>query len=359
MIRRNILILLLTTVSFTLFGQSDDIWTAFWNEDTTLIGYKDKNGVIKIEPRFSGLSNMGKFENIIGVIEEINETWSSYYLTKAGKIVGRSSLHFFDFKVDCENEGFIRFRDNEMDKVGMFNRNGDIAIPAEYNDMTRIKNGMAIAIKGAEKHWKGEIYSWVGGEEVLIDTLNHVLIENFSYTDDLSFFSLEKTSTPHADTIRKSFLAKDGNYYSFIDFEKEFEQWLKKDLIVDLTSEKLIDNSYDTITWRSSTGWTGTDRRKFVTDNFFVLRNGMSEILNPECKFFISSDSFFSFMHDDNESEKYYNNCNEFKDWIYPAMKIVISHGEKKDYSQNHYTFLRTDDGYKLISVSIRNDEIK
>ena len=91
------LLTFLTTISsLTLFGQSNDAWNSFWNKDKTLIGYKDKNGVVKIEPKFTGFTNAGKFENIIAVAEEINDKWKSYYLTKQGRIVGIDSLHIFD-----------------------------------------------------------------------------------------------------------------------------------------------------------------------------------------------------------------------------------------------------------------------
>ena len=112
-------------------------WTSFWNTDSTLIGFKDKSGAIKIEPRFKGFTNARKFDNIMAVTDE---KWKSYYLTKSGKIIGRDSLHIFDNGADCESEGFIRFKDKKTDQVGMFNSNGDVVIPAEYNDLTRVRN---------------------------------------------------------------------------------------------------------------------------------------------------------------------------------------------------------------------------
>jgi len=60
---KNILTLLLTMISLTSFGQNNDVWTAFWNSDTTLIGFKDKHGEIKIAPRFAGITIAEKFEN--------------------------------------------------------------------------------------------------------------------------------------------------------------------------------------------------------------------------------------------------------------------------------------------------------
>src|SRR5687768_8162232 len=174
-----VLTYLLTLLSCTLLAQSNDPWFSFWNKDTSLIGFKDKNGIVKIEPKFNGLTTGGKFENIIAVTEEINGSWNSYYLTKTGRMIGKDSLHIFDNSTDCENEGFIRFHDQKTDKAGMFNIKGDIAIPATYNDITRVRNGMIIALTGAKKKQLGEHYSWEGGRQLLIDTNNNVIIDNF------------------------------------------------------------------------------------------------------------------------------------------------------------------------------------
>ena len=361
-----ILTFLTTISSLTMLGQSNDTWTSFWNKDTTLIGYKDKNGVVKIEPKFIGFTSASKFDNIIAASEETNGKWSSYYLTKSGKIIGRDSLHIFDNGSDCESEGFIRFRDSKTDKVGMFDRTGEIVIPAIYNGLTRVRNGMIIGLKGAEKkYWDKHKesgcnhFSWTGGEEVLIDTMNNILVENFKSDKSLNFFSLEKTISPHSDTTRKSFLAKDGSYISFVEFENEFRQWITKELLNNLTVERLISISYDTITWESTNGWAKTNKQKLIPDNFIILKNGLLEILQPKTDYFISSDGLNPYMYEGSEFEKYYNNCGESKDWIYPTMSIIISHSNKKDFTQNHYEFLRTDNGYKLISLTIRNEKMK
>lgn len=352
--------------SMTLLGQSNDTWTYFWNKDTTLIGYKDKNGVVKIEPKYTGFTSAIKFDNIIAVSEESNGKWSSYYLTKSGKIIGRDSLHIFDNGSDCESEGFIRFRDSKSDKVGMFDRTGKIVVPAIYDDLTRVRNGMIIGLKGAEKkYWDKhkesgcQHFSWTGGQKVLIDTMKNILVENFKYDKSLSFFSLEKTKAPHSDTTRKSYLAIDSSYFSFVDFEKEFKQLIAKEFQNDLTIEKLISNSYDSITWETQNGWGKSNKERLITENFTVLKNGLLEILKPKTDYFISSDGLNPFMFEGKEFEKYFNNCGESKDWIYPTMSIIISHGDKKNFTQNHYEFLRTDNGYKLICLTIRNEKMK
>ncbi|MHC0443614.1 WG repeat-containing protein, partial [Flavobacterium sp. 3-210] len=80
----------------------------------------------------------------------------SYYLTKQGKIVGRDSLYVFDNGPDCENEGFIRFTNHKTDKMGIFNSEGKIVIPAQYSALTKVRNGLIVVLKDAEKQQDGE-----------------------------------------------------------------------------------------------------------------------------------------------------------------------------------------------------------
>jgi hypothetical protein len=352
--------------SSTVLGQRNDSWTSFWNKDTTLIGFKDNNGIIKIEPKFSGFTRANKFDNIMAVSEEIDDKWYNYHLTKSGKIIGRDSLYIFDNGADCESEGFIRFRDRLTDKVGMYDRTGKIAIPPVYNELTRVTNGMMIGLKNATKKFWDEHnesgcnhFSWVGGQEVLIDTMNNMLVDNFNYDKSLNFFSLRKISSTDSDTIRKSFLAMDEAYYSFIDYEKEFREWITHQLLNDLTVESLINTAYDSIIWESQNGWAITHKQKLITENFTILKKGLLEILQPYTEYTISSGGLNPFMYKGAVYDKYYNDCGESNDWIYPTMSIIISHKNKKYFTQNHYDFLRTDDGYKLISLTIRNEEMK
>lgn len=356
----------LMSCNSALVAQNKDTWTAFFSNDSIHIGYKDSRGIVQIEPKFMGYSSAHKFDNIIAVSEETDEGWKSYYLTKEGKEVGLGQLHIYDNGADCESEGFIRFRDPKTDKAGMFNSKGNIVIPAIYNDLTRVRNGMVVALRGAEKKYWDEgshagcnHFSWSGGEEVLLDTLNNVLVENFTYDKAINFYSLEKSSKPSSNSTRKEFVGTDGLTYSFMDFETEFRQWLTDDLLVNLTKEKLVQASYHTLTWESATGWSTTIKEQFIKDNFAILKRGLLEIAQPNCDYFISQDGLNPFMFEGVEFDTYFNNCRESKDWQYPTMTIVISHQSKKSFTQNHFEFLRTDAGYRLICVTIRNEKVK
>ncbi|MBB4800281.1 hypothetical protein HNP37_000320 [Flavobacterium nitrogenifigens] len=347
-------------LNFSVFAQNNDIWTSFPNKDTTLIGFKDKNGVIKIEPKFTGFTTAQKFENIIAVTEEKNGKWESYYLTKSGKIVGRDSLYIFDNGPDCENEGFIRFTDRKTDKMGMFNAEGKIIIPAEYSNLTKAKNGMFIGLKDAKKETDGEHSFWKGGKEFLVDIHNKILVENFAHNDDLNFYSLEKSKEPSKDPIRDNFLGVDGQYYSFINFDKEFKEWLKNTFFKNLSKANLEKHSFDKITfWKEPNGWISEPKTKFINQNYTYLKLKLEELKNPKTDYFITSDGLNQFIFETEEYDVYFNNCNESKDWIYPVKSIIINPKNKVDFKQDHLQFLRTENGYKLISVSAAKDNLK
>jgi len=342
------------------FAQSNDIWTAFPNKDTTLTGFKDKNGVIKIEPKFSGFTIARKFENIIAVTEEESGKWKNYYLTKQGKIVGRDSLYVFDNGPDCENEGFIRFTDRKTDKMGVFNAEGKIVIPAEYSSLTKVKNGMTAVLKDAEKKQDGEHFFLTGGKELLIDINNKILVQDFAYNENLNFYSLEKSKTKSTDPTRESFLGVDGQYYSFINFEKEFKYWLENTLLKDLSKANLEKNSFDKIIyWKEPDGWIDAPKTKFTAQNYTYLKLKLQELKNPKTDYFISSSGLNPFIFESDEYKIYFNNCNESKDWIYPTKSIIINPKKQTDSGQDHFEFLRTENGYKLISVSSRTNTLK
>lgn len=354
---------LLTLLKLWTFAQSNDTWTAFWSKDSTLIGYKDKNGIIKIEPKFqSDLTNASKFDNIIAVSEEVDQQLNFYYLTKTGRIIGRDSLHIFDNGLDCESEGFIRFRDKKTGNVGMFNRNGDVAIPAEYNEMTRVRNGLTIALKGAKKKlWEGgEHYSWMGGQEILVDTANKVLIDSFKYSGNINFFTLLISTQPNSDTLRQNFKTIDGKFFSFVDFDKEFKAWLKKTLLDNFTKEHLVNATYKEVTyWKEPTGWTTESKNGFIDRNYELIKAKLLQLNSKDCDYSVFDEGLNPFIYDSGEYKNFFNNCGEPKDWIYPIKTIVISYKEDKNVLQDNIEFLRTDNGYKLISLTIRKGVIK
>ena len=346
-------------------AQQNDSWIAFWDEDNYLMGFKDTSGAIKIEPKFMGLTTAFKFNNIIAVMEETNDSLSSYYLLKNGKEFGIDSLYVWDNAFDCESEGLIRFRDSKTDSVGFFDSLGVVVIPAAYNDASPFRNGLAAVITGAKKIcWDGgefssenpcEHWDWKGGQTMLIDKDNNILIDKFKPSIELDLYSLQINDAPSETSFTESFKGINGKYYSFINVEKHFKNWLFDTLLTDLSKEKLLINSYNTVTiWDDSLGWIFEDSKTFIDLNYELLISGLFEIKKDADEFFISVDGLNPFIYTSEEFDKYFDDCGNAKIWMYPVLQLVISHGAKVDFYQDHFEFLKTPNGYKLISVTTK-----
>ncbi len=358
---------------FILFGCSanasqEGTWTALRGDDSDNIEFRDEKGKLKAEINdTAGFIIAKKFDKIIAAMDEINGKYESYYLTKAGKKVRKNSVYIFDNTPDCESEGFIRFRDKKTDKAGMLNSKGEIVIPAQYNDLTNVRNGMVMAIKGAEKkYWDKKNtegcnhFSWAEGKEYLIDTSNKVIIEKFKHNYNLDLFSLKIENAPAQDVSRQSFPGADGRYYSFINYEKEFKLWLNDALLASLSKDKLIKYSYNKIYfWKKPEGWKAETSSSFINKNFELIKTRLSALNRNNADYFISIGGLNPFIYEGAEFEIYYNNCGQPKEWQFPVMTVVINHKTKNDSYQDHFDFLRTEQGYKLISLTIRGKKIK
>ena len=357
-------------ISSSATAQYNETWFAFCDEETHLMGFKDTNGFVKIEPRFMGLTAALRFNNIIAVMEESDGALLSYYLLKNGKKIGIDSLYILDMSFDCESEGLIRFRDSKSDKVGYFDSLGTVVIPAVYSDASPFRNELAMVITGAKRIcWEGgefskdnpcEHWGWKGGQTMLIDKNNNVIIDKFYASAELDFYSLQINDTPSDTSLTEFFKGIDGKYYNFINVEKHFKNWLFDSLLTHLNKDILINNSFNKITyWQDSSGWIFEDNKDFINLNYESLISGLLEIKKDAAEFFISVDGLNPFIYTSKEFDEYFDDCGKAKIWMYPVLQVVISHSIKNDFYQNHFEFLKTTCGYKLISVTIRNHELK
>lgn len=349
------------------YSQQNNYWTAFWNEDEEKFGFKDNSGLVVIQPIFSSFSFVNRFEHIFIASEETDDKFDIYYLTKSGRQFGRDSIYIFDNTPDCESEGFIRFRDKKSDKAGLFNRNGDVVIPAVYDDLTKVSNGFVVALKGAEKkYWDDHNYSgcnhfsWLGGQIMLIDTNNKVIIENFTDSLPLDLYSHQSQSEIDDNPNREYFSGKDGRIHSFLNYEKDFSFWLKHSILDQFTVESLMLASLDRLTfWKDDAGWVSKSAKDVIEKNFMLIKDRLSLIHNPGQDFFVSIDGLNSGIFRGEEFRIYFDNCGQPLSDKYPVMNILITHTDDNDFYQDHFDFLKTNEGYKLISLTIRNSSIE
>lgn len=290
----------------TLLFSNENSWIPFWNESNTLMGFKDSKGNIKIEPRFMGLATPGTFDNIIVVTEKKGENYISYYLTKSGKKIYKD-IYVYDNGPDVESEGFIRFKDKEKDAVGMLDKDGNVVIPPEYNDLLQVQNGFVVALKGAKKvYWDKHKesgcnhYSWIDGTEYLIDTRNKILVDNFKYESTYNFFTVKKQTSPDKNPDRINFEAVDGQYVSILDFRKEFENFINNVLLTDLSLEKILSYSPINMSYRNKNSETVvTSKYNLIGNNYEILKNRLLELTNEDTNYHISYLNFNPLLFDE------------------------------------------------------------
>ena len=123
-----------------------------------------------------------------------------------------------------------------------------------------------------------------------------------------------------------------------------------------------MKHSYDKITYwkkKDDDGWITKPKEAFMKLNYKLIKAKLLELKSTNCDYFISSESLNKFIYEADEYDQYFDNCRQAKDWINPVKNIVITPQNKKDLGQDHFEFLRTENGYKLISVSSGKQELK
>ncbi len=319
-------------------------FTAIYNADSSLTGFKNSQSGIVLDPQFVQVGGQ-KFQDVVAVMtEEKAGNWHGYYLFRDMKKAGIDSLYMFDNGFDCENEGFIRFTDHKTDLTGVFNREGKVVIPARYNYVSMVTNGVLVALEGAKKEVDGEHYFYSGGKVSLIDTTNQVLVDDFKEVRDLNMYTLKIADQASADTTRVSYKGVNGKYYTIQVFTKEFSQWLRRDLLPGLTKEKMIAHSFPEISyWDEAQGWLFEERAKFVEKHWDEIQAMFRQVEN----FTFMREGLNPFIFEGPRYNQYINNCFQAKEWQYPLITVLIGTSNEK----GNLDFLRTDEGYRLIGM--------
>ncbi|QJD97209.1 WG repeat-containing protein [Mucilaginibacter robiniae] len=366
-----LVIALLLAVIKPAFAQQTDNWFSYYNVKKDLYGFKDKQGTIKIAPRFNTLLRANVFRNIIAVTDE--HRLKSYYLLKNGKQVGNDSLYVWDMTYDCEQEGKIRFRDPKTDKVGFFGANGEVVIPAMFSDAEPFYNGLAVVLYNGKRvcsdgkpiddssnpceHW------YWNGITALINSKGNIIADSLDITrlENLNWYSLQISNQPADTTLQVSLKTKDGHYYSFINYEKEFRQWFYQHYLTYAKSGKTIDN-FELICVE---GLFKQQLRKFYSRKAFqnTYHNLLLKKLQPiKAKWAdvqIGIEQLNPLTYTQKAFSAYYTDCGEANEDKYPSFDVIVPYYDQNrqlNY-QEHYSFLRTASGYKLIAVFWKNSK--
>ena len=104
---------------------------------------------------------------------------------------------------------------------------------------------------------------------------------------------------------------------------------------------------------------TARSNSNFITTNFQLIKSKLQEIESPGADIYLSVDVTGFFGLPEKGYDKYFNSCGEIKAWQFPYASVAINHRKNGDLNQDHIEFIRTDKGYKLLSVYLRNEVFK
>ena len=131
-------------------------------------------------------------------------------------------------------------------------------------------------------------------------------------------------------------------------------------MLCNLTKDNLLKNTNkDVFFWKESNGWMSEERESFIERNYVLIEKKLLQLKSKDCSYDIFDEDLSAYNFESAEYKDYFSTCGEAKSWIYPVKNIVISYKDKKDLAQDNFEFLMTKDGYRLIEVSVRKDELK
>lgn len=346
---------------------ADQPWFAFTQQD--LIGFKDARGKVMIQPTLSGgITIARRFDHIIAAGEHDGQSFRTYYLLKDGRQIGQNSLYMFDNAPDCESEGTIRFRDRHQDKVGFFNGDGQVQIAAQFDDARPLRNGVALALRGARRMCfdgegvpldRCEHLGWQGGQNLLIDRHGKTLVEGVDIEnfDAFDWYSLVVMQQPSTDPRRVSFKGVDGRYYSFVDIEKEFTVWFTESFLPHLDSRSLQANSFHTVRRGVAGGplknYTRASGASMIKQYGSTLHRRLS-VLKVSGEYGVSIESS-SWPFEPDHDPQYFDGCANFAHWKTPMVSVMENwnRGSFEPAKHASFNFIRTPDGYRLLSFSL------
>lgn len=323
-----------------LLFSKNDTWFKFEDEEKKLIGYKDKNGMVMIKPKYSSAlvsRHQTKFDDILVV--------DGYYMLKSQKKFGQGRVYYTSEGMhSCESEGYIIFR-GKNGLVGLFDKNTNIAIPAKYNYLSSVHSGLLYGKKGAKNvKVDSEHYNFDGGILYLLNTKNELLIKNFNSSLNIDYNSLKILKKPSSNKIRDNFLGINGRYYSFVNYAKEFSFWFR-DFFIHQSKEKIISSLHDKILLGNN--------HNSINKNEFMIKyyKNFKYYQNISTKWKISKGDKYFIFDKDKKLDYIFDNCdNEIKE-KYPIFNVSINYIIDEIKYLDIISFLRTDEGYKLFFI--------
>ena len=201
---------------------------------------------------------------------------------------------------------------------------------------------------------------------------NEILIDSLDWDyKNLNWYSL-RINVPSPDSsLYYTVTGRQGSSYSFVDYDKEFAQWFYSVFIPSLSQAGNVqDQLFQKVrTHVKGEGWVSHDKDIFLEQYPSALTAQRFQT-NELKKISMGRTNFMQFSCDKSIFRKYYNVCGYQED-RFPAYIVIVNYNKLRqppptpdnegnvkslfaiDY-QEQFEFLRTENGYRLISASFR-----
>jgi hypothetical protein len=217
-----------------------------------------------------------------------------------------------------------------------------------------------------------EHLGWKDGETILINEKNEIIAD--SLKTDLSVINWysKKVNDSSVDTsIYVNIKGKNGQTYSFVNYDREFRKWFYNIFLPTLKDGNSVKNLlFDEVTyWSKKEGWISLEKNTFFKTFPTVFTTKRFET-NKLTKISMNQDLLNNLIFEKPIYNRYLNACGEHNNDKFPLYNVRVSYYKKRqkpdpgfesaflrnyetDYDEN-FEFLKTENGYKLLSVSLK-----
>lgn len=205
---------------------------------TELVGFKDARGRVRFPARFHNAFTGGQvLRDVVPAID----TGTPFFLRRDGGRFGFDSAFLDGENMPyCMREGHIQFQDPTTRRMGFFDAQWHVAIPALYLFAGPFRGGYSQVIREGRQvcaHGKprdsavlGEHCYW-SGNVILIDRTGKVVVDTFALPMDFAPDWLSaRIVDAESDTSRRTWKTTDGRFLSIASTERSFQAWLEANL---------------------------------------------------------------------------------------------------------------------------------
>lgn len=210
----------------------------FSDSVTELVGFKDARGRVKIRPRYH---NSITTEQVLREVVPAIDTGAPFYLRRDGRRFGLDSVAIdMGNMPPCLREGRISFWDPATRRIGFFDPQGKVVVPAIHRSALDFLGGYSLVLpegrqvcyndKPRDPAKPCEYWNWQGDWN-LIDQAGNVVVDTFALPMGFSpdWFSARIVDA-EADTSRRTWKTRDGRFLSIPSTERSFLAWLEANL---------------------------------------------------------------------------------------------------------------------------------